>query len=394
MDDGTRIAEDVEKFLRAARSRDVAECSRMLKEKPALVNSVEAGGYSALHFASFNGDLDMMRLLLEHHADLNAENMDDNTPLVMAVKGQQLESIRTLARAGADINKATDSGSTASHHAASMGYLDCLRLLAELGAKTSDAVTEAGTLLHWACHSGDINCVGAVIYDFKVPINAVDKHGGTALFTALFMKKVETVEFLVEHGAAVNIAIAGDGSTPLHIAVEHANSECVRLLCSCGADTSATNGEGKTPLDLARAANNTSAVKELEKTQPPPAKRVDEAARFKNQGNKVFQQGENVKAAKFYTLAIHLDSSNHVYYSNRAACYFNQQFYTGAYWDAQRCIALNPSWAKGYLRKAATELALRRYSDAFTTASQGLKVEPANKDIQQVKDEAFKQLKR
>ncbi|KAG5493000.1 hypothetical protein JKF63_01581 [Porcisia hertigi] len=393
MDDGTRISEDVEKFLRAARSRDTADCSGMLKKNPGLVNSVEAGGYAALHFAAFNGDVEMMGLLLEYKADLNIENMDGNTPLVMAVKGRKLECIRILANAGADVNKESDTGSSAAHYAASMGFLDCLRLLVQLGAKTMYAVSEAGTLLHWACHSGDLNCIGAVLYEFKVPIDAVDKHGGTALFTALFMKKVEAVEFLVEHGATVNIAVAGDGTMPLHIAVEHANSECVRLLCSCGADTNAKNGEGKTPLDLAKAANNISAVKELEKVQVQQEKRATEAVRFKTQGNKVFQQGENVKAAKFYTLAIHLDPTNHVYFSNRAACYFNQNYFTGAYWDSLRCIALNPSWPKGYLRKAATELALKKYSDALTTASQGLKLDPTNKDLQQVKDAAFKQLK-
>ncbi|KAG5503905.1 hypothetical protein GH5_04758 [Leishmania sp. Ghana 2012 LV757] len=394
MDDGIRISEEVEKFLRAARSRDTADCSKMLHEKPDLVNSAEAGGYSALHFAAFNGDVQMIYLLLEYKADTNIENMDGNTPLVMGVKGRQLECIRILANAGADVNKASASGSTAAHFAASMGYVDCLRLLVELGAKTMYAESEAGTLLHWACHSGDLDCIGAVIYELKVPIDAVDKHGGTALFTALFMKKTEAVEFLVEHGAAINIAIAEDGSTPLHIAVEHANLECVRLLCSCGADSSATNREGKTPLDLAKAAKNSAAVKELEKTQVPREKRAEEAVRFKNQGNKVFQQGENVKAAKFYTLAIHLDPANHVYYSNRAACYFNQHFYKGAYWDAMRCIKLDPSWPKGYLRKAATELALKKCSDALTTASQGLKLDPVNKDLQQVKDEAFKQLKK
>ncbi|KAG5477668.1 hypothetical protein LSCM1_04961 [Leishmania martiniquensis] len=394
MDNGIRISEEVEKFLRAARSRDAADCSRMLQEKPDLVNSVEAGGYAALHFAAFNGDVQMLHLLLDHKADPNIENMDGNTPLVMCVKGRQLECIRILVNGGADVNKASTSGSTAAHFAASMGYVDCLLLLVELGAKTVYAESEAGTLLHWACHSGDLNCIGTVIYELKVPINAVDKHGGTALFTALFMKKTEAVEFLVEHGAAIDIAIAEDGSTPLHIAVEHANLECVRLLCSCGADASAKNREDKTPLDLAKAANNSAAVKELEKTQVPLEKRAEEAARFKNQGNKVFQQGENVKAAKFYTLAIHLHPTNHVYYSNRAACYFNQHFYTGAYWDAMRCITLDPSWPKGYLRKAATELALKKLTDAFTTASQGLKLDPANKDLQQVKDEAFKQLKK
>lgn len=390
MDDGTRIPEDVEAFLRAARSGEVAKCSAMLEGKSELLNSQEAGGYGALHFAAFNGDVPMLTMLLAHKPNLDLENYDDNTPLIMAVKGRQLESIRMLVNAGADVNKETGSGSTAAHHAAAMGYLDCLRLLVQLGAKTAYPASEAGSLLHWACHSGDVNCVGAMLYEFHVPIDTPDKHGGTALFTALFMKKTEVVEFLLEHGANPNVTITADGTSALHIAVEHGNTECVRLLCSCGADPNAKNTDGESPLDIATKNSDTAALKELTKTCVPKEKRTEEAARFKNQGNKVFAEGENVKAAKFYTLAIHLDITNHVFFSNRSACYFNQQYYTGAYWDSQRCIALNPKWPKGYLRRSATELAMKRYDDAITTATEGLKLESSNKDLLHIKEEATK----
>lgn len=394
MDDGTRISAEVEQFLRAARGRNCAECSRLLTSQPDLLNSVEAGGYGALHFASFNGDIDMLHMLLALKPEVDLENYDGNTPLVMAVKGHQLEAIRVLVAAGAVVNKESASGSTAAHYAASMGYLDCLRLLVELGSKTMHENNESGTLLHWACHNGNVDDIGAMIYEFGIPVNSLDRHGGPALMTALFMAKTDAAEFLIEHGADVNIRIPGDGSTPLHVAAEHCDAECVRLLCCCGADRSTKNNDDKTPLDVAREAKKTTAVRELEKPQVAPEKRQEEATRFKNQGNKVFGLGENVKAAKFYTLAMHLDPSNHVYYSNRAACYFNQRLFTRAFWDSCRCIALNGQWAKGFLRKATSELAMRRYSDAVSTASEGLKLEPSNKDLQNLKDEAFKQMRK
>lgn len=390
MDDGVRIAEDVEIFLRAARAKEVDQCESMLKAKPELVNSVEAGGYSALHFAAFNGDIALIKVLLEYKPDVDSVNLDQNTPLVMAVKGRQLETIRVLVAAGADVNKTSPSGSTAAHHAASMAYMDCLRILADLGAQVMTAPSESGSLLHWACHSGDINCVGAMLYQYDIPVDTPDVHGGTALLTALFMKKTEVVEFLLEHGANPNVAIPEDGTTSLHIAVEHADNECVRLLISCGANGSARNNEGETALDVASRMKNSVAMKELSKPLVSKEKRAEDAVRFKNQGNKAFGLGENVKASKFYTLCIHLENTNHVYFSNRAAAYFNQKYYTGGYWDSMRCVKLNPTWVRGYVRKSSCELALKRYEDTIATATAGLKLEPGNKDLISVMAEAMK----
>ncbi|RNF19701.1 putative ankyrin repeat family protein [Trypanosoma conorhini] len=391
MDDGTRIAEDVEVFLRAARAKDTVKCAGLLKENPSLINSIEAGGFSALHFAAFNGDLDMIRMLLEFKPEVELQNYDNNTPLIMAAKGHQNAAIKLLVEAGADVNRKTPTGGTAAHFAASMGYVDTVRCLVELGADVMHDTCQTGTLLHWAAHSGDIDCIGEMIYGLKIPINVTDSHGGTALFTALFMKKVEAVEFLLENGADAQVTIDGDKSTPLHIAVEHANTACVKLLLSFGANPQAANTSGETPVSLAEKARNDGMLKELLKPMLSAERRKEEAARFKAQGNKVFEAGENVKAAKFYTLAIHMDNTNHVFFSNRAASYFNQRHYKGAYWDSLRCISLAADWPKGYFRKAATELAMKKFDEALQTCEQGLRLDPKNKDLLTTKEEARRQ---
>ncbi|RNF12476.1 putative ankyrin repeat family protein [Trypanosoma rangeli] len=391
MDNGTRIHEDVEVFLRAARAKDTLKCAQLLKEKPTLINSVEAGGFSALHFAAFNGDLDMICMLLEFKPDLELKNYDNNTPLIMAAKGHQNAAIKLLVEAGADVNLRTPTGGTAAHFAASMGYVDTVRCLVELGADVMHDNCQTGTLLHWAAHSGNIDCIGEMIYGLKVPIDVKDAHGGTALFTALFMKKVEAVEFLLEHGADAQVTIEEDQSTPLHIAVEHANTECVKLLLAFGANPQAANKSGETPVALAEKAKNDSALKELLKPMLGAERRKEEAARFKAQGNKVFEAGENVKAAKFYTLAIHMDNNNAVFFSNRAAAYFNQRYYNGAYWDSLRCISLSADWPKGYFRKAATELAMKKFDEALQTCEQGLRLDSKNKDLLTTKEEARRQ---
>lgn len=391
MDDGTRIAEDVEAFLRAARAKDTAKCAECLKNKPSLINSVEAGGFAALHFAAFNGDVDTMRMLLEFQPNLELKNYDGNTPLIMAAKGRQHATIKMLVDAGADVNFRTSTGGTAAHFAASMGYVDTVRYLVQLGADVMHENCETGTLLHWAAHSGDTDCIGAMLYEFKIPVDVKDAHGGTALFTALFMKKVEAVKFLLEHGADPQMTIEGDKSTPLHIAVEHANAECVKLLLCHGASPQAVNAHNETPLSLAKKSENSSMLKELSKPVLSEERRKEEAVRFKTQGNKVFEEGENVKAEKFYTLAIRMDSRNHVFFSNRAAAYFNQRHYKEAYWDSARCVALAPTWPKGFFRKAATELAMKRIDEALQTCEQGLRLDAKNKDLLAIKEEARRQ---
>lgn len=387
MDDGTRIAEDVELFLRAARARNVVKCAELLRNKPSLIDSVEAGGFAALHFAAFNGDLEMMRMLFEFRPNLQLKNYDGNTPMIMAAKGHQNDAIKLLVDAGADVNFRASTGATAAHFAASMGYVDTVRYLVKLGADTMHENCETGTLLHWAAHSGDIDCIGAMLYEFNIPVDAKDAHGGTALFTALFMKKVEAVEFLLEHGADPQITIEGDRSTPLHVAVEHGNSECVKLLLSFGADATATNAQGETPVVFAKKTKNNSALKELLKPAISAEKRKDEAMRLKVQGNKVFEDGEVVKAAKFYTLAIRMDNKNHNFFSNRAASYFRQRYFKGAYWDSMRCIALAPAWPKGYLRKAATEFAMKRFDESLLTCEKGLSLDPKNSELLTIKNE-------
>eukprot|EP00744_Colponema_vietnamica_P005076 GILI01007475.1.p1 GENE.GILI01007475.1~~GILI01007475.1.p1 ORF type:complete len:399 (+),score=141.39 GILI01007475.1:48-1244(+) len=380
----TRIPEVNENFLRAARSRDVAKCASMLTADPTIIDCIEAGGFSAMHFAAFNGDLELIKLLLQYKPNIELVNYDGNTPMMMAAKVRRFDAIKALVDAGASVNFQASGGATAAHFAASMGDVDTVRYLVSLGAKTIHEGNPTGTLLHWAAHSGSIKCVGAMIYEFKIPVDAPDAHGGTALFTAIFTKKSEVVQFLLEHGANPNAHIDGDLSTPLHIAAEHAEVEDVRYLLGFGADVNAVDKEGCTPiqcnLKLGEKANKT-ILKELSKTPKNAVTRAEDAARFKTHGNKVFAEGENVKAAKFYSQAIQNEPLNHVYFSNRAACQFNLREYDNAYLDASRCLVLSPKFVRGFFRKAAAQYALKDNEGAKKTIAEGLAIEAQNKDL-------------
>lgn len=388
MDDGTRITTVVEHFLRAAKARKLPEVQEMLAKNPSLLNCAEAGGYSAMHFAAFNGDDSIVSFLLSKGADVNVENLDGNTPLVMAVKGRHLDTIRILVDSGADINKMNAMGTTAIHHAAAMGYVDCLFLLQELKANTVFNRIPVGTLLHWATHSGDLKTVGTVMYRMNVPVDAEDAHGGTPLMVAIHMNKLKVVAFLLEHGADPNCVVCEDGTTPLHMAMELNSAECVKILCKCKANPQLTNKKGLRPADYGKPG--TACSSELEKAMKEKGDRLAESLKMKNQGNRVFQNGENMKAIKFYTLAIHLDASNHILFSNRAACYFKLGELDLAYFDACRCLRLDPTFVRGYVRLSAACLAMGKYDEAMEAAEKGLALDPSNSDLATIRADAFK----
>ncbi|CAI5510603.1 unnamed protein product [Closterium sp. Naga37s-1] len=68
-------------------------------------------------------------------------------------------------------------------------------------------------------------------------------------------------------------------------------------------------------------------------------------------------------------------------YCNRAACYIKLGAMPEAKKDAEKCIALDESFVKGYLRKGAAEYFMKEYDHAMETYQQGLKVEPGNQEL-------------
>lgn len=73
---------------------------------------------------------------------------------------------------------------------------------------------------------------------------------------------------------------------------------------------------------------------------------------YKEQGNALFKEGEWLKAAASYTKAIKQEPGNHVLYSNRSAALLKLGKLSKAAADAEQCVTLDPSWPKGWMRKA------------------------------------------
>lgn len=78
------------------------------KNKPAVLALLAKGaqvnrpGWTALHYAAAAGDLDIMKLLLERHAYIDAASPTGTTALMLAAREGQEEAVKLLLEEGAD----------------------------------------------------------------------------------------------------------------------------------------------------------------------------------------------------------------------------------------------------------------------------------------------------
>ncbi|BFZ64703.1 Hsp90 cochaperone [Saitoella coloradoensis] len=106
------------------------------------------------------------------------------------------------------------------------------------------------------------------------------------------------------------------------------------------------------------------------------------ADEFKAQGNAAFAQKDFPTAIEFFTKGIEVDPSNHVLYSNRSACHASLRNYNAALEDANKCVELNPGFAKGFGRKGAALHGQGDLVGALDAYEAGLKVDSSNAQLQ------------
>ena len=74
---------------------------------------VNKPGWTPLHYAATHGHVDIMNLLLEHHAYIDAASPNGSTPLMMAALYGTPAAVKVLLEAGADPLLKNDQGLTA-----------------------------------------------------------------------------------------------------------------------------------------------------------------------------------------------------------------------------------------------------------------------------------------
>lgn len=158
-------------------------------------------------------------------------------------------------------------------------------------------------------------------------VNRTDKSGVSPLHYASMSGHSDVVSLLLKHGANPNLPTTADilkKWTPLHCAVKGDRSEVVALLLASGGDPHQKNGEGVSPLEMAKANKSEDLVNMLSAAkpkgnEPPPA---DNVAPTEQAGNtvEIFKKAMNLakekklgEALPFFEVCYKADSKNDSY---------------------------------------------------------------------------------
>jgi len=127
--------------------------------------------------------------------------------------------------------------------------------------------------------------------------------------------------------------------------------------------------------------------KRLKNLQKEKKKRADEAyispekaVEARAEGNALFKEGKFVEALAKYEEAMKRNPKDHVPYSNRAACYQKLMEWQLALKDADTCVAMEPTFLKGWSRKASIHYYMKECHKAMDSYNMILKLEPDNEE--------------
>ena len=122
-------------------------------------------------------------------------------------------------------------------------------------------------------------------------------------------------------------------------------------------------------------------IKQREKEAYISPEKAEEA---RQEGNELFKRGPAegpemyAKAIEKYNEAMKRNPKDHVPYSNRAACYQKLMEWQLALKDAETCVGMEPTFVKGWSRKASIHYYLKEYHKAMDCYNEILRLEPDN----------------
>jgi ankyrin repeat protein len=223
-------------------------------------------------WAAAEGHADVIRVLLENGADLNARLNSGFTPFFFAVRNGRLEAAKELLAAGIDVNAMMQPGersgrgrrrpaiTTPLSLAVQNGHFELAIALIDAGADPNDIRT-GYTALH-------------LVPGIRKP-DSNDTNDGAPAVGLGRLSSVDFVREIVKRGADVNFRLPADtpgtpgtssliattaaaDATPFFLAADRADVGLMRVLLELGADPLLPNFNKTTPLMAAAGVGTTS----------------------------------------------------------------------------------------------------------------------------------------
>ncbi|RWS29021.1 zinc finger protein-like protein [Leptotrombidium deliense] len=206
------------------------------------VNQRDSENVTLLHWAAINNRREIVKYFMSKEADINAIGGDlKSTPLHWATRQGHLQMVVILMQHGADPSIFDGEGCTCLHLAAQFGHTSIVAYFLAKGQDVDIPDANGMTPLMWASFR---------ITTFPVPRKfpcIADENP-----VVFYLYRNDPTRLLITLGASLNLTDNKHGNTALHWAVYSRNNNAVSLLLNAGANAFICNRQGDTPTEMSR----------------------------------------------------------------------------------------------------------------------------------------------
>lgn len=247
---------------------------KLLLEYNASVDITNNYNYTALIYACIYGNLDVVKILLEHKADMYIETkLEKNylTTLMIACSQNYTEIVRILLENGYDPNYKNQRGETAFIYYISIENnpsIEIIKLLLEYGADINAQNSKGSTALMLASYDEEKKDFMRTLLENGADTELTNNYNGnTALLNACERRNIEGFKLLLEYNANINVQDEFK-KTPLILACDADSYDIVKILLEHNADINLSDHRKETPLMYAVEEKNRDIVELLLKYKP------------------------------------------------------------------------------------------------------------------------------
>ncbi|XP_077940610.1 caskin-1 isoform X7 [Gasterosteus aculeatus] len=269
-----------QELLQAVKTEDLLTVQKLLQRprpgkakllgsaKKVNVNFQDTDGFSPLHHASLNGNLELITLLLESQAAVDIRDQKGMRPLHYAAWQGKAEPMKMLLKSGSSVNGQSDEGQIPLHLAAQHGHYDVSEMLLQHQSNPCIVDNAGKTPLDLACEFGRVgvvqlllssNMCAALLEPKKGDTN--DPNGTSPLHLAAKNGHIDIIRLLIQAGIDINRQTKA--GTALHEAALCGKTEAVRLLLESGINATVRNTYSQTALDIVYQFSATQASREI-----------------------------------------------------------------------------------------------------------------------------------
>ncbi|XP_041852712.1 caskin-1 isoform X2 [Melanotaenia boesemani] len=269
-----------QELLQAVKTEDLLTVQKLLQRprpgkakllgsaKKVNVNFQDTDGFSPLHHAALNGNLELISLLLESQAAVDIRDQKGMRPLHYAAWQGKAEPMKMLLKSGSSVNGQSDEGQIPLHLSAQHGHYDVSEMLLQHQSNPCIVDNAGKTPLDLACEFGRVGVVQLLLSSNMCAAllepkkgDTTDPNGTSPLHLAAKNGHIDIIRLLIQAGIDINRQTKA--GTALHEAALCGKTEAVRLLLDSGINAAVRNTYSQTALDIVYQFTATQASKEI-----------------------------------------------------------------------------------------------------------------------------------